>query len=146
MIEQQIEQDIKTAMLARDSLRLYTLRGLKSVILYAKVATGDRSKLLGDDQVISMISKEAKKRQESADLYLSGGSKERADKELREKAILEAYLPAKLTTEELTNIIDQVIADSDDYNMGVIIGKVKSKTSGAADGSEIAKLVKEKLA
>jgi hypothetical protein len=146
MIEQQIEQDIKTAMLARDSLRLDTLRGLKSVFLYAKVASGNRGELLGDEQVTAMISKEAKKRQESADLYLKGGDKERADKELSEKQILEAYLPEKLSSEELSKIVDEVIAANSDNNMGAIIGQVKAKTSGAADGAEIARLVKEKLA
>ncbi|HEY4964729.1 MAG TPA: GatB/YqeY domain-containing protein [Candidatus Saccharimonadales bacterium] len=145
MIEQQIEQDIKTAMLARDTLRLETLRGLKSVFLYAKVASGERGKPLSDEQAMAFISKEAKKRQESADLYLSGGDKDRADKELSEKAILEAYLPEKLTSEELAKIVDEVIAASEDNNLGAIIGQVKSRTSGAADGAEIAKLVKEKL-
>ena len=146
MIEQTIEQDIKTAMIARDSLRLETLRVLKSTFLYAKVASGERGDPLDDAQAIALISKEVKKRQESADLYIAGGEQERADKELSEKVILESYLPDKLSEAELSKIIDEVIAQNDDKNLGQIIGQVKAKTSGSADGSDIARLVKEKLA
>jgi uncharacterized protein YqeY len=148
MIEQQIEQDIKSAMLARDTLRLETLRGLKSVFLYSKVAAGTRDKHLTDEQSTSLISKEAKKRQDSADLYNQGGDQDRAEKELKEKAILESYLPEKLSEEKLAAVIDEIIRDigSDQSNLGQIIGAVKSKTAGTADGADIARLVKERTA
>src|ERR1700738_2854055 len=91
-LEQRIEQDLKTALLGGDSLRVSTLRILKGVLLNVKVATGKRQSGLSDAEVIPLLAKEAKKRQESADLYLQGHDQDRADTELAEKAIIEAYL------------------------------------------------------
>ena len=87
-IRSQLDDDVKAALLAGESLRVETLRGLKSVILYADVAAKARdSGGVDDETVLGLFAKEAKKRQESADLYVQGGSQERADKELAEKAI-----------------------------------------------------------
>lgn len=149
MLEQQIEQDLKTALLAHEAVRVSTLRGLKNVILNDKVATGRRGTTLNDSEVIELLSKEAKKRQESADLYIQGGDKDRADAELNEKAIIETYLPAQLSDEEIGVIIDEVIKQAQAQGqapvMGQIIGLVKQRTVGTADGAVIARLVKEKL-
>ncbi len=149
MLEQKIEQDLKQAMLAGDSLRVSTLRGAKSVLLYQKVATGKRETGLSDDEVIGLLSKEAKKRQESADLYVQGGNQERADKELAAKAILEVYLQEQLSEAELTEIVNQVITElkpAGPSAMGQIIGAVKARIGAGADGAVVARLVKEKLA
>jgi uncharacterized protein YqeY len=148
VIKQKLQDDVKAAMLAGDSLRLETLRGLKSVILYAEVAAGKREEGLTDDEILALFSKEAKKRQESAELYIQGGAQEKADKELAEKAIIEAYLPAQLSEAELAAIIDEVLNEVKPaglQQMGQVIGQVKSKVGNTADGSLIAKLVKEKL-
>lgn len=148
MIKQKLQDDVKAAMLAGDSLRLETLRGLKSVILYAEVAAGKREEGLTDDEILALFSKEAKKRQESAELYIQGDAQEKADKELAEKAIIEAYLPAQLGEAELAAIIDEVLNEVKPaglQQMGQVIGRVKSKVGNTADGSLIAKLVKEKL-
>ena len=148
MIKQKLQDDVKAAMLAGDSLRLETLRGLKSVILYAEVAAGKREEGLTDDEILALFSKEAKKRQESAELYVQGGAQEKADKELAEKAIIEAYLPAQLSEAELAAIIDEVLNEVKPaglQQMGQVIGQVKSQVGNTADGSLIAKLVKEKL-
>ena len=147
MIETQLEQDIKTAMLAGAKDRVLTLKTIKSVLLSAKVAGGTRDSLLPDADVIALFSKEAKKRQESADLYKQGGNDVKAEAELSEKAIIETYLPAQLSAAEIAAIIDEVIAQlGDKAAMGPVIGQVKARTNGAADGALIAKLVKEKLA
>lgn len=148
MIKQKLQDNVKAAMLAGDSLRLETLRGLKSVILYAEVAAGKREEGLTDDEILAIFSKEAKKRQESAELYIQGGAQEKADKELAEKAIIEAYLPAQLGEGELRAVIDEVLNEVKPaglQQMGQVIGQVKSKVGNTADGSLIAKLVKEKL-
>lgn len=146
MIETQLEQDIKTAMLAGDKLRVLTLRTLKSAILSVKVAKGTRESVMADNDVIVILSKESKKRQESADLYIQGGNQARSDAELLEKSVIANYLPTQLTEEELSKIIDEVIVGSAvPAQMGPIIGQVKAKAGPAADGSLIAKLVKEKL-
>lgn len=146
MIEEKIEEDLKAAMIARDSLKVDTLRGLKSTFLYSKVANGTRDKKLTDEQAYSILAKESKKRQESADLYIQGGDQARADKELQEKSMIDAYLPKQLSEDELKAVIDEVMASqTDSPNMGQIIGLVRQKTAGTADGSLIARLVKEKL-
>jgi uncharacterized protein len=149
MLEQQIEQDLKTALLAGDSERVTTLRGLKATLLNVKVATGKRDSGLTDEEVLPHLSKQAKQRQESADMYVQGGDQARADKELAEKAIIEAYLPAQLSEAEVSQLIDDVISASNASGMsamGQVIGQVKAQTGATADGSVIARLVKEKLA
>ncbi len=148
MIEQQIEQDVKTALLAGDALRVSTLRGLKSVLLYAKVAAGKRDTGLENDEVSMLLAKEAKKRQESADMYVQGDRPESAQKELAEKAIIEAYLPAQLSVAEITAAVDAVISASGAVGlagMGQVIGTVKQRLGASADGSIIAKIAKERL-
>jgi uncharacterized protein YqeY len=148
MLEQQLEQDIKSALLARDSERVSTLRGVKSALLNLKVASGKRETGLSDDEVLKVLAKESKQRQESADLYAQGGDEARERAELSEKAIIDAYLPNRLSEAEISVIIDEVIKSTginQAQAMGQIIGQVKSKVGASADGAVIAKLVKEKL-
>lgn len=147
-IKEQIDADLKTAMLGGDKTLTTTLRGLKSVILYAEVAKGNREEGLSDAEIIDAFSKEAKKRQESAELYVKGGNQERADAELLEKQVIEKYLPAQLSDDELKAIIDEVIAETGATGpqaLGQVIGGVKARTKGAADGAKIAGFVKERL-
>ncbi len=145
----QIDADIKTAMLAGDKTLVTTLRGLKSAILNVEVAKNLRETGLPDDEVIDVLAKEAKKRQESADLYTQGGSAEKAAAELSEKQVIEKYLPQQLTEDEIREIMDEVIGGFGEIGpqlMGQVIGAVKAKTGPAADGALIARLVKERLA
>lgn len=148
-LRQQLDDDVKAALLAGDSLTVETLRGLKSVILYADVAAKKRdSGGVSDEEILTLLAKEAKKRQESADLYHQGGSPERAEKELAEKAIIERYLPKQLSEAEITELVDAVIAEQDvsgPQAMGKVIGAVKERAGSAADGSIIARIVKERL-
>ncbi|HKR82181.1 MAG TPA: GatB/YqeY domain-containing protein [Candidatus Saccharimonadales bacterium] len=147
-LKQQLEQDLKTALLAGDKDRARVLRGIKSVILYAEVAKGAREQGLPDEEIIALLSKEAKKRQESADLYAKGGSADRQEAELAEKVIIEAYLPKQLDEAEVLKVIDEIITGLENTGpvaMGQVIGAVKQKTAGAADGAVIARLVKERL-
>ncbi len=150
MLEQKLQDDLKAALLSGDKQKALTLRGLKSVILYAKVASGaDREEPMTDDMVIGLFSKEAKKRQESADLYTQGGSADRAAAELAEKAIIMDYLPAQASEADIAKAVDEVIAKtgaSCQQAMGQVIGQVKAQLGASADGAVIARLVKEKLA
>lgn len=148
MLEQQLEQDIKAALLAGDSTKTTTLRGLKASLLNVKVAQGKRDSGLSDEEVLKVFAKEAKQRQESADMYVQGGSQDKADAELVEKAIIEAYLPAQLSEDEIGKLIDAAIAASGASGpqaMGQVIGQVKAQAGASADGAVIARLVKEKL-
>ncbi len=148
MLKQKLEQDLKAALLAGDKNRALVLRSLKSAILYVEVAKGVRDEGLPDDEIIQVLAKEAKKRQESADLYKQGGSEDKAAAELAEKAIIETYLPAQLSDEELIAVIDAAIAEvgaSGPQAMGQVIGIVKQKAGAGADGARVARLVKERL-
>jgi uncharacterized protein YqeY len=147
-LEQQIEQDLKAAMLGGDTQRVSVLRGLKSVLLNEKIAKGTRETGLSDDDALSLISKESKKRQDSADLYVQGGAQDKADAELAEKAIIDSYLPAQLSEDEISKLVDQAIAvtgASGPADMGKVIGAVRAKAGASADGGVIARIAKEKL-
>ncbi|HEY4161300.1 MAG TPA: GatB/YqeY domain-containing protein [Candidatus Saccharimonadales bacterium] len=148
-IRQQLDDDLKAAMLASDSLRVDTLRGLKSTILYADVAAKKRDTGgIPDDEILGLLAKEAKKRQESADLYVQGGSQERADKELTEKKIIEGYLPTQMSDDDLVQLVDEVIKEQGAegvQTMGKVIGAVKARAGNTADGSRIAQMVGQRL-
>lgn len=148
MLEDRLNQDLKQALLSGDKTLATTLRGLKSALLYAKIAAGARDSGLTDEASITVLQKEAKKRQESADLYLQGGDKSRAEAELTEKAVIERYLPAQLSEVEIAGKVDEAIAalgGKGQAQMGPVIAQVKQVTGGAADGSLIARLTRERL-
>jgi uncharacterized protein YqeY len=147
-LEQQIEQDLKAALLGGDAQRVSVLRGLKSVFLNEKVAKGTRGTDLSDEDALSLISKESKKRQDSADIYVQGGAQDKADAELEEKAIIDSYLPAQLSEDEIGKLVDQAIAvtgASGAADMGKVIGAVRAKAGASADGGIIARITKERL-
>lgn len=146
-IKQQIEQDLKAAMLAGEKTLVTTLRGLKGAILNVEIAQNARDTGLTDEQVVTLLQKEAKRRQESADLYLQGGNTEKQQDELAEKAVIEKYLPEQLSEADVTRLVDEAVATigAEQKNMGQIIGQVRQKSGGNADGALIARLVKERL-
>lgn len=146
MLEGKIEADLKTALLGGDKKRAEVLRGLKSVLLNEKIAKGLREVGLSDEQVLTLIAKEAKKRTESADMYKSAGAIDRAEAELSEKAILEEFLPTQMTDKELAAAVEEVIAQlGENAQMGQAIGAVRQKVGAQADGGRIAQAVKAKL-
>ena len=146
-LKQQIDQDLKQAMLAGDKMLVTTLRGLKSAILNEEVAKGVRETGLPDDDIVNLFTKEAKKRQESADLFKQGGNDEKASQEQAEKEVINNYLPEQMSEEDLAGLVDVAIASmgKDPAKMGQIIGAVKQKAGAGADGAAIASLVKQRL-
>lgn len=148
MLEDKINQDLKAALLGGDKVLATTLRGLKSSLLYAKIAGNSRDQQMPDEAIIAVLQKEAKKRQESADLYRQGGNSERAEAELQEKTAIERYLPTQLSDEAIEKLVDEAITaagGSERAAMGAVIGQVKQRSAGAADGSVIARIVRERL-
>jgi uncharacterized protein YqeY len=148
-LKEQIDADLKTALLAGDKQTATVLRGLKSTILNVEIEKGNRDQGLADTEVMVVLTKQAKQRQESADMYTQGNSPDRAKAELEEKAIIEKYLPKQMEDAELATIIGKVIIDTGAAGpqaMGQVIGAVKAQTAGQADGGRIAQMVKEKLA
>ncbi len=144
-MEDKIKSDLKNAQLARDEVKVSTLRLLLSEIKYGEITK--REPLL-DDDVISVIQREVKKRKEAAAAFRSGGREEPALKEEEELKILESYLPAQIENEELTKIVETTINEMGAVSvsdMGKVMGVVMGKVKGQADGGTVSALVKEKL-
>ncbi len=140
-----LNADLKAAMIARDELKKVTLQGLKAMVKYAEIDSG----IAPDDEgVTKVLQKEAKKRKESIELYEKGGNQESADKEKAELEIIEGYLPEMASEEDVVRAVEAAVAEtgaSSMQDMGAVVGKVKGKFGGNADGAMIAKIVKEKL-
>ena len=148
MLKERIDQDLKKALLEGNKELVSTLRLLKSAIIYAELDKKGKGASLTDQDIIDLLSKEAKKRQESADLYKGANESEREATELAEKKIIDSYLPAQLSEEEINAIIQKIIAEiggADKQKMGQIIGSVKQQTQWSADGATIARLVNKAL-
>lgn len=147
-LKDRIQADLKSAMLARDTLKTQTLQGLKAAILNEEVAQKIRETGLDDNKVEQLIARESKKRDEAAELFEKGGNQASADKERAEKAILSVYLPEPLSEAEIQKVVDEVMAEIKPVgpkDMGRVIGAVKSRVGNTADGAVVAKLVKNSL-
>jgi uncharacterized protein len=147
-LKQRIEADLKDAMLRQDKVLVTTLRTLKSALLYAEVASGKREQGLGDDEIVALLRKEAKKRQESAELFAQGGNQAKSDAERQELKVLEAYLPPEMDDETLAGLVDRAFGEIDDHSpqaLGKLIAHVKELSSGSVDGGRIAAAVKKRL-
>lgn len=147
-LKERINADLKSAMLSRDALKTQTLQGLKSAILYEEVAKKIRETGLDDASIEQVIAREVKKRAEAAELFDKGGNASSAEKERAEKEILSVYLPQQLSEEEVSAIVDEVVAElkpEGPKDMGRVIGAVKAKLGNTADGAVVAKLVKKSL-
>lgn len=143
-----ISADIKSAMLARDKVRLETLRGIKKEFLEAKTAKGADGSL-SDDQAMKILAKMAKQRKETAEIYTQQSRPELAENELAEAAVIESYLPKALTDEELTAALKDIIARSGATSakeMGKVMGIASKELAGRADGKVISAKVRELLA
>ncbi|MCM1310417.1 MAG: GatB/YqeY domain-containing protein [Bacteroides sp.] len=143
----QISADIKSAMLAKDKVRLEALRGVKKEFLEAKTAKGSNGEL-ADDQAMKILAKMVKQRKETAELYTSQNRPELAENELAEAAVIEAYLPKALSEEELTAELQKIIAElgaTSAKEMGRVMGVASKALAGRADGKAISAKVKELL-
>lgn len=143
-LKNKIEEDFKTAMKARDE-SYQALSFLRAAIKQVEV---DTRKELTDDDIISILKREVKKRKESISEYEKGGRTDLVEKETREMQVLQKYLPEQISEEELKKLIDEVISETgaiDIKQMGQVIGKVMEKARGRADGATVSRLVKAKL-
>ncbi|OGE64594.1 hypothetical protein A3J13_01220 [Candidatus Daviesbacteria bacterium RIFCSPLOWO2_02_FULL_36_8] len=144
-----IQNDLKQAQLARDEIKVSTLRLLLSEIKNAQIALRQSSgQAISDEQIISVVQKEIKKRKEAAVGFRSGNREESALKEEAEAKVLEAYLPAQMSVEELTKIVEETITElgaSSVADMGKVIGAVMGKVKGKTDGGSVSAIVKQKF-
>ena len=144
MLKEQINADLKTAMLARNAFETTVLRGLKASILDEEVKLGKREEGLSDAEIEMLVAREVKKRKEAASLL----DEERAENELKEAEILSKYLPEMASEDEIRAAVKaeiSVMGEVSIKQMGAIIGKIKAKFGNSADGAVLAKIVKEEL-
>lgn len=143
-----IEDDLKKALLEGDKTKVETLRGLKSAIHNEVIAQGAKESGLSDEQIQKVLVRESKKRAEAAELYKKGGNSERANAELAEKHIIDAYLPEQVDETTIRAAVAEEIAKLESVtaaDMGKIIGAVRTQLGVSADGATIARIVKENL-
>lgn len=148
MLKQRIEDDLKSAMLSGNSDVTEALKMVKAAILNKEVELGVRDVGLSDDQVIDLLSKEAKKRLESSKVYADAGREEQAAGEKSEYDLIQKYLPEQLSDEDLMSLVDETLSQMGEVSikdMGKVIGVVKSKAGASADGGKIASVVKQRL-
>jgi uncharacterized protein YqeY len=139
---ERVQSEMKSAMLAKDAERLGTLRLLKSAIGYAQIEK--KLEPLPDPEVIALIQKEIKKRRDSIEQFTTGGRPELAEKESREIAVLEPFLPKPLSPEELDQLVKAAIASTGatgKKDMGLVIKAVQAQAAGRADGRTISTVV-----
>ena len=144
----QVSNDIKSAMLAKDKVRLEALRGIKKEFLEAKTAKGADGELT-DDMAMKILAKMVKQRKESAQIYTEQNRPDLAEPELAEAAVIETYLPMQMTEEELTEALKAIIAQvgaTTPQEMGKVMGVATKQLAGRADGRAISAKVKELLA
>ena len=147
-IFEQINADIKTAMLAREKVTLEALRGIKKEFLEARTAKGGDG-LLHDEQAVKIMQKMVKQRKETAEIYKTQNRADLAETELAEAAVIEKYLPAQISEAELEKVIAEIIAQvgaNGPQDMGKVMGAASKQLAGKADGRVISEKVKALLA
>ncbi|MBI4778994.1 GatB/YqeY domain-containing protein [Candidatus Falkowbacteria bacterium] len=151
---EQINSDLKAAMIAKDAFSLSVLRMLIAAMRNKEITLRKDGKAeLADEQVSEVIGSEVKKRRDSAEAYSRGGRPELADKENAEIKILEKYLPEQLSDEELEKVVKEIIAAAGAGNLpageagfGKVMGRVMERVKGKADGGKAGDIVKKILA
>ena len=145
-LDEKLSEDLKASMKAGDTARMAVLRLLKTRV---KEAAVEKRAGLTDDEILKVVMSETKKRREAIELFEKGGRGDLAEREKQEIALLEAYLPPKLTAEELTKLAREAIAEveaKDARDFGKVMKVLMPKVTGRSDGSEVSKVVKGLLA
>jgi uncharacterized protein YqeY len=144
-LQEKLTTDLKAAMRARDELRMLVLRTVLSSMNYAEIA---KQKKLDDGGIIEVIGKEIKQRRESIEAYDKGNRQDLSDKEKAELAILQEYMPAQMSREEITAIVEKVIAEvgpKGPGDKGKVMQKLMPQVKGKADGNEVNSIVTDLL-
>jgi uncharacterized protein YqeY len=146
-LKEQLRADLTDAMRARDQVRLRTLRMALTSITNEEVS-GDSVHELSDEQIVRVLTREAKKRREAADAFAAAGRAEQAEAERAEGDVLAAYLPAQLSDDELTSLVAAAIAETGATGMpamGKVMKTVTPQVAGRADGGRVAAEVRRQL-
>jgi len=146
-LKERLRSDLTTAMKARDQVRVSTLRMALSAINTEEVA-GDAHRELTNDEVVTVLGRESKKRRESAEAFDGAGRTELAERERAEQAVLTDYLPTQLSDEELSSLVSAVISETGaagPKQMGAVMKAVQPQVAGRADGRRVSAEVKRHL-
>jgi uncharacterized protein len=147
-LKQRLRTDLNAAMRARDQVRLRTLRMALTSITNEEVS-GDTARELSDEEIVKILTREAKKRREAADIFESAGRTDQAAAERAEGDVIATYLPAQLSDDELAGIVSAAIAETGAAGMpamGKVMKTVTPQTAGRADGARVAAEVRRQLA
>jgi len=143
-----IDTDLKAAMIAKQADKLSVLRMLKSAVKYAAIEKGGADSVPTDLEVLSVVRKEAKKREDSIAQYTEAGRADLADKEKLELEFLKTFLPAQLTPEKMEELVKEVIAETgatSKAQMGTVMKAAQAKAAGQADGKTLSQIVQRLL-
>ena len=146
-LKEQLQSDLTAAMKARDELRAATLRMALTAITTEEVA-GKQARVLSDDDIITVLTREAKKRREAAEAFDNAGRAELADRERAEGKVLADYLPAQLSDDELAELVRAAVAESgatDPKAMGQVMKVLQPQVAGRAEGGRVAAEVRRQL-
>lgn len=146
-LQNDIMEGIKTAMRAKDTVALESLRAVKSALLLAQTETGAKEELSQEEE-IKLLQRLVKQRKDSAAIYIQQGRQDLADPEIEQAAIIEKFLPAQLSEEEVEALVKKIIADngfSGMADMGKVMGIASKELAGSADGKTISSAVKKAL-
>ncbi|MEP7205251.1 MAG: GatB/YqeY domain-containing protein [Candidatus Saccharibacteria bacterium] len=147
-LKEQVNNDLKAALLGGNRFAGEVLRGLKAAILNEEVAQNKRDEGLDDEAIQKIVAREVKKRNESATIYVQAARPELAETERTEAVVLMAYLPVQLSDDEIMTVVTRLAQASGATGpsaMGQLIGAVKKELGNSADGATIARLVKNAL-
>ncbi len=141
---QQIESDLKSAMLAKEQLAVDVLRGLKTRLTNERIAKG---RDLSPEEMVAVLKSEVKKRKEAAEAFKAGARAELAEKELKESVFLEKYLPAQMSEGDMAAAVEAAVSENGftAKDFGKAMGLLKAKLGQSADGATLSKLLKERL-
>jgi uncharacterized protein YqeY len=147
-LKEKLQNDLTDAMRARDEIRASTIRMILTSIKNEEVA-GKEARELNDAEMITVLSREAKKRREAAEAFDQAGARDRADRERAEGVVIGEYLPKQLTEDEINSLIAAAMAEtgaSTPAQMGLVMKSLQPKIAGKADGGLVSSLVKTALA
>lgn len=148
MLKQQLQQDLKASMLARDAERTSTLRMIISAIGYYEIQKGGAGYEASDEDVLAVIQKEANQHKDSIEQFTAAARTDLVDKEKGELSFLETYLPEQMAEKDVKKLVDEAISQtgaSSPQDIGKVMGALMPKVKGKADGSLVSRLVKESL-
>jgi uncharacterized protein len=146
-LKDRLRSDLTSSMRGRDELRTATIRMVLTAVTNAEVA-GAEARQLSDDEVLAVLTKEAKKRREAAEAYRSAGRADRAEREEAEAGVIAEYLPTPLTEDELADLVEAALAAtgaSSPRDMGAVMKRLAPQVAGRADGRRVAAVVKSRL-